>query len=118
MLSRRLVAISLSLAALFAVPGCGQAEGQVCQIDGDCAGGLRCLCKLGGGFDSRGICHPLGFTACMTVTVDAFVPPEASTNDAGTDAFTPADMGADMGLDMGLDANVDASFDVGPDSPG
>ena len=126
MIFRQLPALSLVLLGAILVPGCGAGDGGVCQVPGDCAAGLICTCKLGGGPDSRGICHATEPLMCGSGNVDAFVPlvdagDAAVVPDVGTDAN--ADAGSDGGTDGGTDAassdvGTDTSSDVGADAPG
>lgn len=77
-----------ALAAGFAA--CGQGEGGRCQIDSDCASGLRCL----GVTNGNGSC--------------------GKREDVGPDAATPDDALADLASDHAM---TDAS-DVQADGPG
>lgn len=122
MFFRPLVALSFVVLGAILVPGCGAQDGQVCQIDGDCASGLMCTCKLGTGSGQRGICHAVEPTNCATGMTDAG--PDAGTDanvlpgDAGPDADTgpTEDVGTDAGSDAGNDADTDAAtVDVGVD---
>jgi hypothetical protein len=85
--------------ALAALPGCAQGDGQVCQINTDCASGLVCLCTSGS-VGSRGLCHPPDFpvTSCHgaqvdTGPVDDAWPPEVGPIDAWPPEVGPMDAG-------------------------
>jgi len=110
MIVRHLAALALVVLGALIFAGCGQGEGQVCQIDGDCAAGLTCQCKLGGSTDARGICHAALMTSCTSSVADT----GPVVIDAGSDANT--DAGHDAGNDASLDANTDANADVGTDA--
>ncbi len=104
MIFRHLAAFSFVLLGASLSVGCGAGDGGVCQLNSDCASGLTCECKLGGGVDARGLCRAPG-VSCTVATVDANVP------DVG-----PRDAGSDAGNDAALDANVDASVDANTDA--
>ena len=123
MIPRHLAAFCFVLFGAVLMQACGQGDGQVCQIPGDCAPGLDCLCRVGTG--ARGLCRAPGSTMCSSTPdsgpVDAFVAPvvDASVDanrDANADAFS-VDTGADTNADVGTDANtIDAGSDGGTDA--
>ncbi len=140
MIPRHLAAFCFVLVGAVQMQACGQGDGQVCQIDGDCASGLLCLCKVGTG--ARGLCRAPGSTMCSTspdsgpavdADVDAFVAPAVdaaidANRDADVDAFSvdtgalDADVGTDAfaidaGSDGGTDASSDADVDANVDAP-
>lgn len=84
-------------AILLAVPGCGQDEGERCQVDSDCASGLVCV----QGETGNGQCRKRG---------------AAGTTDAGPDVATDAPVDAPVsGPETPLspaDAPADARTDV------
>lgn len=88
MRSLSLLPVALFALVVLAVPGCGQQNGQVCEVDTDCASGLQCLCRVG--MASRGLCLTAGASCAVTT--------DASGNDAAT---TPTDAGQDAGSDAG-----------------
>lgn len=117
MIFRPIAAFSVVLLGAIVAPGCGQGDGQVCQVQNapanDCASGLICTCALGGGPGSRGICHAVEPATCSTSTVDAFVVPVDGGPDVGVDA------GTDGGLDAGAtDAGSDGGVDAGASDAG
>lgn len=133
MIPRPLATFCFVLFGAVLMQACGQGDGQVCQVLGDCAPGLECLCKVGTG--ERGLCRPPGSTMCSSGTdsgpVDAFVAPAVDSSidanrDANVDAFSidtgavdafSVDTGADANADAGTDANtIDAGSDASSDA--
>jgi hypothetical protein len=119
----RFAAPAFLFALLTMAPGCGQGQGEVCQINTDCAGGLVCICGSGNG--ARGLCYPADYTGCNTTATDSGPPTDANVDmgtdanvdanvDAGTDANVDANVDAFVGTDANVDANVDAA--VGNDA--
>lgn len=105
----------LAALALFAV-GCKQQNGEVCDVDSDCASEFCCGARLP---EMRGICQAQG-TPCevggpITPTTDA----SAGGDDAGTDAGGDEDGGldggssADGGADAGTPHDAGAEEDAG-----
>jgi hypothetical protein len=83
-----------SALALFLASGCGQSEGERCQIDSDCASGLKCL----EGSSGNGTCTPnstAGTTNDASLKQDALVTsgPEVTPID---DAQAPIDVTSDV----------------------
>ncbi len=102
-----LLAVSLS----FGAAACEGADGDACQIDEDCNGGLVCCATNGGtktDIADPGLCR----NACSSI-----MPQDMGTADSGSDSGT-----ADSGTDAEIDAPVDgaasdaASGDAGGDS--
>jgi hypothetical protein len=125
MIPRHLAAFCFVLFGAVLMQACGQGDGQVCQVPGDCAPGLDCLCRVGTG--ARGLCRAPGSTMCTTGTdsgpVDAFVAPVVDSSidanvDANVDAFSVDTGSVDTGsvdtgsVDTGPDANADAGTDA------
>lgn len=91
-----------SAIALLLAGGCGQTEGERCQIDSDCADGL--VCTGDGKSQGNGICKSSssaaagGRDAAADVSAaqsDVFVEPQPDADSAADDSFTPApDAGA------------------------
>ncbi len=109
MTSRPLAALLFVVLGAIAVPGCGQGDGGVCQLNSDCAAGLVCTCKLGGGVEARGVCRATETTMCTVTSNDSGPPVDADRQDGGTDAFVGADAASDAGSDAGgSDAGSDA----------
>ena len=120
MTSRPLAALLFVVLGAIAVPGCGQGDGGVCQLNSDCAAGLVCTCKLGGGVEARGVCRATETTMCTVTSNDSGPPVDADRQDGGTDAFVGADAASDAGSDAAsaADTGTDASTsaDTGADA--
>jgi hypothetical protein len=101
----------LGLAAGLVFISCGQSEGERCQVDSDCKGGLKC----DQGSTGNGRCRSKSYTG----------PDAALKQDASKDLLSPlspeteTDTGSEPGHDGSTDngAAVDASVDVAVDGP-
>jgi hypothetical protein len=120
-IARSLVLVFFLVSAGILASGCGAGDGGVCQVDGDCASGLSCQCKLGGGVDARGLCRAPGAPACTTTSDSGPRPDSGPPSDAGSEAGAPdtgpseagtGDGGADAGSDAGSDGGTDAAMSV------
>lgn len=123
------LALSLSLAAAFTALGCAQQEGEVCEVDSDCAAGLDCCgtpraCPGMTIPARRGLCT---MPSACTATEDPICPTldaDAGDLDGGAIDAGEIDAGEDAGLDAGgedagADAGpMDAGFDAGTSDAG
>lgn len=57
---RRLAAVIVLTAPLFAAAGCKQGVGERCQVQSDCDDGLLCVLPAGGTPQAGGTCEPPG----------------------------------------------------------
>jgi len=87
---------AVSLLALIGM-GCGQAEGERCQVDSDCNSGLTCQDRQGSSpFAENGICR-------------------SSTASSKTDAGIKSDTSTSMTPDSSVNADTTLAKDVAPD---
>jgi hypothetical protein len=111
MLPTRRIEVLAALAGLVFAAGCGQGEGDRCEIDDDCSGELVCVLDQQ---RTEGTCRPMGFTRQM----------DAAVRDANADTgFAPSpdaapDTSSDRQPDTQTDAAVDAGSDAAPDGSG
>jgi hypothetical protein len=101
----------LPLAGGLLAGGCGQGEGDRCEIDDDCSTGLVCVLNQG---RSDGACR----TQITTRQPDAAAPdrmPADAPADTATDTTqsTP-DTGAEAGTDGTVDGTTASTPDAGP----
>ena len=114
----------LGLAAvLWLAPGCGQNEGDRCQVSSDCASGLVCL----GGETGNGVCHKPGGTGNTDAAVPDAAPdlpvsgpetepPILDLAAERTDLAAPA-VDTQPAVDAGIDASVVDSAPPVVDAP-
>jgi hypothetical protein len=82
--------LSLSLLLLALAPACKQGEGERCQIDDDCSGGLVCS-------DSQHICVGTGGSPPDGVPIPDAHPPDATVDGGDGPAFDGAPDGTPDG---------------------
>jgi hypothetical protein len=105
----------LPLAAGLLAGGCGQGEGDRCEIDDDCGGGLVCVLNQQGRSD--GTCR----TQITVRPPDAAAAPDRMPADAPADTATttdtaaPADTAGDTSTDGTVDGTTATVPDAGPD---
>lgn len=113
-LSRRLALFASIAVVTAAVTACGQGEGDRCEINSDCKGGLECM-----GAAPNKICVFVGTVAPMdAASLDGPVVDDASVGQDGpADAASAGDAGVDAPVTP-ADGPTDARSDVAPDGTG
>jgi hypothetical protein len=89
----------LPLLSLGLAPGCGQGEGDRCEIDDDCKGELVCDLSQG---RADGVCRTQGGPRPLDASVDRTPTPDTAA--------------ADRTPDLAPDASTDRAADVTPDT--
>ena len=92
------LALGLCLGALLGL-GCGQGEGDRCEIDGDCKAGLRCVKSTEKASITSKICSSRAAPAAVDASEDVVVP----SLDAGVDRAPGPDAAADAASDLPID---------------